>query len=364
MDELGITGSWLTVNRYCNFRCQWCYAQDTEYKPSDDMDRSLAFNLIDLVGSVGVKKILFIGGEPTFWRYLGEAAGYVKALGMKPVLVTNGYLLGQPRYFDKFRRMPFDAVGVSVKAGNNLQHDNLTQTKGKFESVLDGITAARTLDIEVTASVVVSSLVADNLVEIVSQIAERDPQMISIQFCTPVWVNDQAQRGYMIEPAQGIRLIADNYDQLLELTGGRMLVESMFPLCAWPPELLQEMMASGTITFGCHVRTRSGLIFDTDGSVLPCNGLTHLQLGKYGEDFEDAEGFADFWQTTQVFSDQLVTYPTKTCINCGAYDYCGGGCSLHWFILDPDKHIPTKGGDGHVNAVKKGLECSQRAQGD
>ena len=29
---------WLTVNRACNLRCKWCYAQKTGFKTNDDLD--------------------------------------------------------------------------------------------------------------------------------------------------------------------------------------------------------------------------------------------------------------------------------------------------------------------------------------
>ena len=39
---------WLTLNRVCNLRCKWCYAQKTGFKLSDDLEIDLAYKLIDI----------------------------------------------------------------------------------------------------------------------------------------------------------------------------------------------------------------------------------------------------------------------------------------------------------------------------
>ena len=31
-------GCWITLNRACNLRCKWCYAQDTKFSLLDDME--------------------------------------------------------------------------------------------------------------------------------------------------------------------------------------------------------------------------------------------------------------------------------------------------------------------------------------
>lgn len=40
--NLNLTGMWLTVNRFCNFRCPWCYAKSTKYNKNGDMPLELA----------------------------------------------------------------------------------------------------------------------------------------------------------------------------------------------------------------------------------------------------------------------------------------------------------------------------------
>ena len=89
---MDIYGGWLTVNRYCNFRCRWCYATGTAFKAEDNMPFSMAKSLIDLMHELGVSNVVLIGGETLFWRHLFESATYLKSLGMTSAVVTNGWL--------------------------------------------------------------------------------------------------------------------------------------------------------------------------------------------------------------------------------------------------------------------------------
>ena len=53
MCDLGIYGGWLTVNRFCNMRCAWCYAAGAAFKPEDSMPLDMSKRLVDLMHEVG-----------------------------------------------------------------------------------------------------------------------------------------------------------------------------------------------------------------------------------------------------------------------------------------------------------------------
>lgn len=48
---------WLTVNRACNLRCKWCYAQETGLKKENDMPLKMAKDLVDICSDIGIKHI-------------------------------------------------------------------------------------------------------------------------------------------------------------------------------------------------------------------------------------------------------------------------------------------------------------------
>ena len=81
---------------------------------------------------------------------------------------------------------------------------------------------------------------------------------------------------------------------------------------------------------------REGLVFDTEGNIIPCNSMHQVKLGKWKQYFSSAGEFLAFWN-----SDILLNYynniagcaiPDETCLsNCTEWSLCGGGCLSNWY---------------------------------
>lgn len=343
MKPLDLFGSWLTVNRYCNFRCVWCYAEGTQYSIKDDMELGLAMKLIDLETAIGIRNVIFIGGEPTFWRHLFQVNDYVGEKGMTSYIVTNGFLFSSKRFMEKVQRSPFDNVTVSLKAGNSEQHERLTGT-GAFAQVLAGIRNLSQSDQSFDVSITLSSLVADNLDELVKVAVDAGAEGVKIEFCATTFRTGGSQRGYMMHPTEVVKCILHHYDAMNRYTDGNLMVEESIPFCLWPPDFLATLKERRQIISGCHVLRKEGLIFDPHGKVIPCNDLYDCPLGQYGVDFTDSDSFSLFWTKPDVveFYNRIIAYPSEQCIGCEHYEECGGGCPLQWFIFDPQKIIPRR----------------------
>ena len=67
---------WLTVNRSCNLRCQWCYARNMGFSAKDDMSLSLAERCIKIYSDLPMKEVVLLGGEPTIYPYIVEAVSF------------------------------------------------------------------------------------------------------------------------------------------------------------------------------------------------------------------------------------------------------------------------------------------------
>lgn len=346
MSELGLYGSWLTVNRFCNFRCRWCYAQETKFRKEDNMSLELASTLVDLIADIGIKGVILIGGEPTFWPHLFTIADRIRERDMHSVLVTNGYLLGHPTYFGKFVESSIGEVNISLKASNPDQHVDFTRARpDTFDSVLAGIRNVSQLEgIRSSVSVVVSSLNLPCIDDFVRVAAENGAKEVNLQLCSATFENETPVRGYMADAEETVRVLMDKFPVMVDYMGGEFLVEQTLPKCVWPQEFVEDAMKKGQMSFGCHVLAREGLIFDLHGYVLPCNDLHIVKLGQYGADFVDKETFSTFWHSPEInaFYDDLVSYPVETCMDCEDYLYCGGGCPLQWFIRDPRVIIPER----------------------
>jgi len=107
---------WLTVNRGCNFRCEWCYAAGSEYRMEDEMPLSLALNLLETAKQLEVRRLFLIGGEPTLWSHLFDFNDAMKSSGISSTLVTNAYRFSNDEFWQKYLEHPNTDIGASFKA--------------------------------------------------------------------------------------------------------------------------------------------------------------------------------------------------------------------------------------------------------
>lgn len=345
MDDLGIRGGWLTVNRFCNFRCRWCYALGTSFKPEDNMPLDMAISLIDLMHSLGVQNVVLIGGETLFWRHLFPVATYIKSLGMTSAVVTNGWLLGHERFRRKVERSDITSINISVKAGNKQQYIELARFDG-YDRVAEAIRETSIWShIGVSTSTVISTAVLHNLDEVVRFAFANGARSMNMSVCGPAISNGEFDTQYVPEIPAMVDSFVSHYPAMNEVSGGNISIEASLPACVWPKDFLATMEDRDQITYGCHFKTRSGVLFDRWGKIIPCNHLFDYPLGQFGVDFTDTEGFATLWNNPEVleFYDKMIAYPASACIKCGSFDKCGGGCPLNWFVREPESVIPAGG---------------------
>ncbi len=341
-EELNIVKTWLTVNRNCQFRCKWCYAEGTSYCKDDDMSFELAEKLIELQAQIGTEKILLIGGEPTLWRHTFDAIELIAQKGMSTTLVTNGLMLADKQYIEKLKASSLSGISISIKAGNRKQHEKITGSS-RFEDVMAAVRNASKLDIPVGFSLTINSLVLNNIGEIAAVVAKNGANNLFINFCTTTFNNGMPQKGYMPKDKELIEKVVSEYDKLDRIFNGNVTILQTLPSCMWPQSFLERLENEGKLTYGCYVRNKSGLVFDTKGRLIVCNCLYDYPIGIFGEDFWDSDSFKQFWKSREVSEvyDQIITYPSESCIKCSKYKMCGGGCPLHWFVNEPVDIIPA-----------------------
>ncbi len=329
---------WLTVNRLCNLRCKWCYAEGTRFKPEDDMSLETAKNLIDMASDLGIKQIIIIGGEPTFWKHLFKLIQYIDDKKIMSTLVTNGYLFSNDNFLAKVKESSLKVISISFKAASREQYIELTGVDG-FHNVLDGIEKAGKLENkEVHVSFVLSRLTVDSIRELPRVLMKHGAKFLSFDMCTPAFCNRKIDEGYTLTPNEYVRAIVDNADEISEIMDGNFSAAQQTLGCIWPKKILQRLIDEGKVTTGsCQMSGENGIIFTTAAELIPCNALYEYSLGKFGVEFNDAKSFIEYRKSHLVneFFKRIKTYPKTECIDCTEHADCIGGCPLQWLIFDP-----------------------------
>jgi radical SAM protein with 4Fe4S-binding SPASM domain len=330
------TTSWLTVNRNCNFRCRWCYGEDTHYDPKDTMSLETAKELVEIGVAAGVKHFNIIGGEPTMWPGLFELNRFCKALGATTGLITNAAKFGDDKYWERYQKSPCDKISISVKSVGREQFKYATKST-IYDKTMKGIERAVKF-YQTGITTVHNSLVGiEGLKQIAQTCRDLGASSIIVNMCSPVITADGVDQGFSIEQDQLVSDVMEMYPFLDNLYGGKVEIDIQLPLCLFPVSFIDGALAKGQLATVCHVFSRSGINHDVNGDIMICNQLFDSIIAKKGEDYHDGESLLSHLNHDSMRKDykKLLRYPSKACTDCRLKNDCRGGCLVNWMISDP-----------------------------
>ena len=134
----------VSVTDRCNYRCNYCMAEDMTFLPRKDL---LTLEELQRICSVfiglGVQKLRITGGEPLVRRdilSLFEHLGAQLGSGLEELtLTTNGALLD--KFSQPLKDLGVKRVNVSLDTLDKTKFEELTRL-GKYDDVMRGIDAA------------------------------------------------------------------------------------------------------------------------------------------------------------------------------------------------------------------------------
>ncbi len=129
--------------------------------------------------------------------------------------------------------------------------------------------------------------------------------------------------------------------------GERMGIKTSFlfqvPFCLLEREKMQRLITAGAISSGCQIMTGSGVLFNKEGDLVPCNHLLDqatLPSAEVGRMLNEG-GFEAFWNSEYMTSLRVEAceYRSEHCRGCEWWNMCGGGCALFWTCYSPNDYI-------------------------
>ncbi|MCR4848510.1 MAG: radical SAM protein [Bacteroidales bacterium] len=283
--------SWITVNRLCNMDCFWCYDRYGE-KAELNMHKDLLFDLIDMCGEGGVKKVVFLGGEPLIYPYLSDGLKRCKEKGMLAEITTNGLLLSDKTHLDALLQAGLDSVMLSLKGSNR---DNYIHTTGIdcFDSIVKAIDNLSGCGIKFGLSAVLTASFIEHLDDLMELLSEKGARLIVFSFLKEPQ-GAECDRAFFEANSPEI-LLPMFYDKLKTVAAAKTmkwLVECCCPITELEKEI--EYFFDGRFHCSCKNHKLVPLAFDTFGRLLYCNTLPDITYGQYGVDFKTYEQMQQF----------------------------------------------------------------------
>jgi radical SAM protein with 4Fe4S-binding SPASM domain len=328
--------AWLTVDRRCNFRCQWCYCKATHYDPKDTMSLATAKELVEISIDAGAKHFNIIGGEPTLWPSLLEFNKFCRSLGVTTGLITNTARFGDDQYWNQYQQNPCDEISISVKSTDREQFRDVTGAT-IYDKTMKGIKRAISFHHTGITTVYNSLVGLDGLKQIAMTCRKFGASSIMVNMCSPIIGDNGVEQGFAVEPRQLVKDVMNMHPFLDKLYEGKVEIDIQMPLCLFPTSFVKENLAKKQLATVCQVFSRTGINFDINGDVLVCNELFSGIIAKRGVDYYDGASLLMHLNNDELCEDyrQLLRYPSEACHSCRWKNDCRGGCLLNWMIFDP-----------------------------
>lgn len=275
--------------------CFWCYDRYGD-KAGLNMSRDLMFDLIDLCSEGGVKKVVFIGGEPTIYPFLSDGIKRCKEKGMLSEITTNGLLLSDKPHLNSLLQTDLDSIMLSLK-GSNRENYSFTTGKDCFDSIIKAIENISGCGIKFGVSAILTASFIDHIDDLMELLSKKEVRLIVFSFLKEPHAAE-CDRAFFEANSPEI-LLPMFYDKLKTVTVAKTmkwLIECCYPITKLKKG--SESFFEGRFHYSCKNHLVAPLAFDTLGRLLYCNTLPDITYGQYGVNFKTYEQMQQYIQQT------------------------------------------------------------------
>lgn len=293
---------------------------------------------------MNINKIILIGGEPTIYENIHDVIRYISNKGICVSMASNGRMFNDNNFSKKIVTAGLKNCNISIKGSNEKEYIENTNSSG-FNEMVEGYHNLKKLGINVSTSYVLCNNDYTKFDEFLEKFIYNKLDNIVFQLYKPSV--EQNNNNYK-EPTifEIARLIEYVFIKMCK-TNIEFSFEMSIPLCCLDENILNKMIEMKCIFTCCHISKGSGIIFDSNFNILPCNHFVNHPLNNKKI---DSKNIYDFWNSDipKMFREKVRTYPNEICQKCNKWKICGGGCFLRWLSNDSHKYINSKyceGGD-------------------
>ncbi|MEI5098417.1 radical SAM/SPASM domain-containing protein [Streptomyces sp. PmtG] len=148
----GVTSLALEITGQCQNTCAHCYARSGPHGTHGTMGREDWFAVLDQAARLGMTKVQYIGGEPTFHPYLLPLVDRALRLGMG-VEVFSNLVHVRPSMWQAFERDGV-ALATSYYSDRAAEHEQITGGRGSYQRTRANIAEAVKRGIPLRAGII------------------------------------------------------------------------------------------------------------------------------------------------------------------------------------------------------------------
>lgn len=322
----------ITLTRKCNLRCSFCYAKNTNYDATKNIELSQVKTLIDFCADAKVKYIVFTGGEPLLYPHFFKILKYIQSKKHKmiPTVATNGIKLNDKIFCEELITNGIEYIDISLKGRNEEEWKLIT---GQDSLVLQqkAIQNLSELNISFTCSMVLCSTNIDTFIETLEMAKDNGAKSFSFTFVIDNNYDNEKGIPYLRKnnPFELINKFISKVEKINQITND-WWIEYSYPICIYTTKQLKILR--NRLAAPCQIHMNNGITVDTEMNLIPCNMCLDIPIGQFGRDFTTYTEYNLFRKkvTVRQTMDFLRKLPSKRCLICKYKKNCYGGCPVLW----------------------------------
>ena len=107
----------LTAN--CNLKCDYCHKEGVSENFSRELSPNFLIKLLHCLYGIGIKKIKFMGGEPTLYKALPEVLRNIRHFDADISLISNGVF--NKKFIEECFNNGLQRINISIHAWSDLK---------------------------------------------------------------------------------------------------------------------------------------------------------------------------------------------------------------------------------------------------
>ncbi|QGP92698.1 Putative mycofactocin radical SAM maturase MftC [Neomoorella glycerini] len=181
----------IEVTHKCPLACIHC-SSDSSPSCNREMDLNSCLNIVQEANDMGVKKIVFSGGEPLIWEGLEKVVQKASQHTNKIIVYTSGNIKDSSTKLYTLKLCGVSKVVFSVFGANSYTHEGITRINGSFNATMKAVSAAVNLGYQTEFHFVPLKINYKNLSEIARLARQMGVSRISLLRFVP------QGRGYIL----------------------------------------------------------------------------------------------------------------------------------------------------------------------
>ena len=322
----------VTITGECNLRCKYCCFFTSTNDVGQDLSTEEWLKFFDELGQAAVMEISFMGGEPFLRGDLKELINGVISNRMRFRIASNGTLISEE--MAKFLASVShrcNGIQISIDSATSEIHD-LYRGKNKFSKAVESIKILKEYNVPVFVRVTINKSNVKELETIAHFLLEEmGLKNFSTNSVSPIGLGQRNAKLFELSIEEQ-SLAMKTFLKLNKKYPGRIqaLAGPKFSLENWSAmEQSRKGEKSLTLKQGGYLgscgNAWQALVVRSDGVMIPCGLLAHVELGRINED-----NLKEVWQDHLKLQKlrKRFTIPLSEfeyCRGCDYINFCRGG---------------------------------------